>query len=130
MAEFQSGEFENLDRPVIKYSEYADSDIQDFQYVNSFIKHLPYFDKIKQNAFYEFDQIKNNLAKSIILNELRPGLVHWTSRLQTFINEFGLFFTKNDHLKLIEIYLEVISTPDIDLVIVDMSFSILVELLK
>ncbi|CAF1055101.1 unnamed protein product [Brachionus calyciflorus] len=130
LSEFQSCDFENLDRSVIKYSEYADCDIEDFQNVNQFIKHLPFFDKIKKNAFYEFEQIKTNLAKSIILNEIRPGLVHWTNRLQTFINEFGLFFNKNDHLKLIEIYLQIISCPDIDLVIVDMCLSILVELLK
>lgn len=120
----------NIKKTVIKYSDYADSDLEDFQYVNHFLKHLPYFDKIKVNAFNEFEQIKSNLAKSIILNEIRPGLVHWTNRLQTFINEYGLFFTKKDHIKLIKIYLEIIYTPDVDLVIVDLCFSILVELLK
>ncbi|CAF1088884.1 unnamed protein product, partial [Brachionus calyciflorus] len=31
LSEFQSCDFENLDRSVIKYSEYADCDIEDFQ---------------------------------------------------------------------------------------------------
>lgn len=130
MSDFQSGDFENLDRPVVKYNESIDLDLKNFQYVNQFIKHLPYFDKTKKNALQEFAEIKSNLAKALILNELRPGLVHWTSRLQTYINEFGLFFTKDDHIKLIKIYLQVIVTPQIDLVLVEMSFSLLTELLK
>lgn len=115
---------------VIKFSEYLDEDIADFQYVNQFIKHLPYFNKIKANAFSEIELIKTNLAKSLLLNEIRPGLAHWTNRLQTYINEYGLFFTKSDHIRFVKIYLEIISTPDIDLVVVDLCFSILVELLK
>ncbi|RNA36559.1 proteasome activator complex subunit 4 isoform X2 [Brachionus plicatilis] len=130
LSDFQSGDFENLDRPVVKYNESIDLDLKNFQYVNQFIKHLPYFDKTKKNALQEFVEIKSNLAKALILNELRPGLVHWTSRLQTYINEFGLFFTKDDHIKLIKIYLQVIVTPQIDLVLVEMSFSLLTELLK
>lgn len=117
-------------KQVIKFSEYIDADIVDFQYVNQFIKHLPYFNKIKANAFDELELIKTNLAKSVLLNEIRPGLVHWTNRLQTFINEYGLFFPKSDHLRFVQIYLEIIATPDIDLVVIDLCFSILVELLK
>lgn len=115
---------------VIKYNQYIDVDLSDFQNVNQFIKHLPYFDKLKQNAFDEYDLIKTNLSKSLLLNEIRPGLVHWTNRLQTYINEYGLFFTKHDHLRFIQIYLEIIHTNDVDLVIVDLCFSILIELLK
>lgn len=130
MSDFQSGNFENIDRPVTVYNETFDHELINFQYPNQYIKHLPYFDKTKDSAVKEFSEIKSNLAKSIILNELRPGLVHWTSRLQTFINEFGLFFTKDDHLKLIKIYLKLMTTPEIDLVLVEMSMAILIELLK
>ena len=100
------------------------------QNMNLFIKHLPYFNKVKANAFIEFEEIKENLAKSIAFNELRPGFTHWTNRLQTFINEYGLFFDKSDHLKLINLFLNVIFNDGIDLVIVDLCFSILIELLK
>ena len=100
------------------------------QNVNPFIRHLPHFNTIKDNAFTEFEDIKQNLVRSIAFNELRPGLTHWTNRLQTYINEYGLFFDKADHLKLIEIYLNIIFTENIDLVIVDLCFSILIELLK
>jgi proteasome activator subunit 4 len=113
-----------------KFNESIDSDIMEYQNVNQFIKHLPYFDKIKANAQSEFERIRLNLSKTIALNEIRPGLVHWTNRLQTYINEYGLFFSKEDHLKLIKIYLEIIATRNIDLTIVDLCFSILIELLK
>jgi hypothetical protein len=107
----------------------ADSSVE-YQNVNQFLKQLPYFDKIKSNALNEFERIRLNLSKTIVLNELRPGLVHWTNRLQTYINEYGLFFKKEDHIQLIKIYLEIIATKNIDLTIVDLCFSILIELLK
>jgi hypothetical protein len=47
------------------------------QRTNQFVKHLPNFDRINQNATNELDQIKRNLARSIVLNELRPGIMHW-----------------------------------------------------
>lgn len=111
-------------------SQLVASGLEQYQNVNQFIRHLPHFEMIRENAHAEFELIKANLAKSIALNELRPGLVHWTNRLQTFINEYGLFFNKTDHIKLIKIYLSVIATPQIDLTIVDLCFSILIELLK
>ncbi len=120
----------SISTPCTKYNFYTDSDLNDFQNVNQFVKHLPYFDKIKINALEELNLIKQNLAKTIVLNELRPGLVHWTTRLQAYINEYGLCFTKQDHLNLIKIYIELISTENIDLTIVDLCFSTLVELLK
>lgn len=126
----ENDDFSEIPKQVVKFSEYLDADVADFQFVNQFIKHLPYFNKIKENAFNELELIRTNLAKSILLNEIRPGLVHWTNRLQTFINEYGLFFSKSDHLRFIKIYLEIIATPEIDLVVIDLCFSILVELLK
>ena len=100
------------------------------QKFNQFVKHLPFLEKIKENSNNELSQIKLNLAKSIVLNELRPGLMHWTNRLQTFINEYGLNFSKKDHLDFIEIYLHLTLTKDIDLVMVHLFLSTLIELLK
>jgi proteasome activator subunit 4 len=117
-------------KTFIKFNEHTDSDIIEYQNVNQFLKHLPHFDKIKANALSEFERIRLNLSKTIALNEIRPGLVHWTNRLQTYVNEYGLFFSKEDHVKLIKIYLEIIFTRNIDLTIVDLCFSILIELLK
>jgi len=91
---------------------------------------LPNQPQLRANAHAELKEIKQNLAKSVVLNELRPGLMHWTTRLQTFINEYGICFKKSDHISLIELYLEIIHTPGIDFAIISICLTILVELLK
>lgn len=100
------------------------------QKFNQYTAKLPNLELIKANAFQEFKDIRQNLSKAIILNELRPGFMHWSTRLQTFINEYGICFKKTEHIMLIELYLEVIFIPDIDLGIVSIGLAVLVELLK
>jgi hypothetical protein len=107
-----------------------DPDLVDMQKVELFIQHLPYFDKIKLSARQSFEEIKRNLAECIVLNEIRPGFTHWTNQLITFTHEYGLFFNKQEHLKLIRLYLQVMLTPDLDLPTVDFCFTALFELLK
>ena len=100
------------------------------QKFNKYTAHLPNLDLVKANALQELKEIKQNLTKAIVLNELRPGFMHWSNRLQTFINQYGICFKKKDHIALIEIYLEMIFTPNIDLGIVCICLTVLVELLK
>ena len=100
------------------------------QKFNQYTAHLPYIDRIKENAHNELEEIKHNLTKSIVLNELRPGLMHWTNRLQTFLNEYGFCFKKNDHVSLIQLYLDLVFTSELDLVVVSICLSVLVDLLK
>jgi len=107
-----------------------DSDLANLQKVDVFTYQLPYFTKIKVNAFQTFNDIKYNLSRVILLNEIRPGFFHWTNRLIIFIHEYGLFFTKEDHIRLIKLYIQVMLTPDIDLAVVDLSFQVLTDLLK
>lgn len=114
--------------PKIKHK--LDPDLANLQKVDIFIQQLPYFGQIKSTAFKTFENIKQNLAESIALNELRPGFSHWTNQLIIFIHEYGLFFTKEDHLKLIKLYIDVMLTPNIDLPTVDYCFGALTELLK
>lgn len=112
-----------------KYEE-SDPDLVNLQKVDVFVKQLPFFDKIKANGFRAFEDLKRNLTKALVLNEMRPGFVHWTNRLIIFIHEYGLFFTKEDHIKLIKMYIEVMLTPNIDLPVVDLCFQVLADLLK
>ena len=113
-----------------KKSKQSDPDLQNLQKVDGFVQQLPFFDKVKANAFSTFEEIKQNLAETLATNEYRPGLVHWTNRLVTFINEYGLFFTKQEQLKLIDIYLNLMLVPNLDLSVVDLCLGILNELLK
>ena len=104
--------------------------IEKMQRFSNFTAHLPNIEIIKENAYSEFKEIKHNLTKSIVLNEMRPGLMHWTTRLETYINEYGLCFKKSDHISLIQLYVEVMNTPDIDFIIINLCLNILVDLLK
>ena len=107
-----------------------DPDLVDMQKVDVFLQQLPYFDQIKLNAVHSFAEIKKNLTEAIVLNEIRPGFVHWTNRLIVYVHEFGLFFSKQDHIRLIKLYLSVVLTPNIDLSAVDFCLNALIELLK
>ena len=100
------------------------------QKFSQYTAHLPYIDRIRENAHHELDEIKHNLTKSIVLNEIRPGLMHWTNRLQTFLNEYGFCFKKSDHVSLIQLYLDLVFTSELDLVVVSICLSVLVDLMK
>jgi hypothetical protein len=113
-----------------KNNKETDPELSNLQKVDVFVKQLPYFSKIKANAFKTFEELKKNLSECLILNELRPGFTHWSNRLIIFIHEYGLFFTKEDHLKLIKLYLEVLLTPNIDLPVADICLQVLTDLLK
>jgi len=108
----------------------SDKDLENLQKVDIYVQQLPYFDKIKVNAFSAFEEIKLNIAEALAVNELRPGFVHWSNRLIIFIHEYGLFFTKEEHIRLIKLYISVMHTPEVDLPTVDICFNVLIELLK
>lgn len=110
--------------------EEKDPDLVNLQRVDPFVRQLPYFEETKIYAFKSFADIKRNLAESIIYNEIRPGFTHWTNQLIVFVHEYGLFFTKSEHIQLIKLYLGVLQTPHIDLPTVDFCFAVLFELLK
>lgn len=81
---------------------------------NIFNKYLPFYDSIQQQGYDLFDEIRENLSRIIQLRELRPGFSHWSSKLQRFISIYGLYFTKADHIKLIHLYLSILSIKDLD----------------
>ncbi len=104
--------------------------MDNLQKVDIFLQQLPYFDKIKSNGFVTYEEIKKNILLSIALNEIRPGLIHWSNRLIVFIHEYGLFFTKDEHVRLIKLYLKLVYTSDLDLPTVEVGLNVLYELLK
>jgi hypothetical protein len=118
------------DNEEVEKKKSINPELANLQKVNIFVQQLPYFDKIKLNAFQAFDEIKKNILESLAINEIRPGFVHWSNRFIIFIHEYGLFFTKEEQIKLIKLYIEVMLTPNIDLPTVDICFDVLEELLK
>lgn len=104
--------------------------LNEYQNVDIFTQQLPYFDKVKACALKTYDNIKQNLVESVVLNEIRPGFTHWTNQLITFLHEYGLFFNKQEHVRLVKFFVQVITTPDLDLPTIDFCLSALFELLK
>jgi hypothetical protein len=97
---------------------------------NIYNKFLPFYETTKQQSLLTFQEICENLSRIIQLRELRPGFSLWSSKLQQFISLYGYSFTKVDHLKLIHLYISVLSIPDLNYSNAKTCFDILDELLK
>lgn len=101
-----------------------------FQKPNIYNSYLPFYDSIQRQSIEAFEEIRENLSRIIQLRELRPGFSLWSSKLQQFISLYGFSFTKSDHLKLIHLYLSVLSITDLNFSNAKTCFDILDELLK
>ncbi|UJR35822.1 hypothetical protein I4U23_028569 [Adineta vaga] len=105
------------------------SNKDNLQKPNVYNTFLPFYDTIKQQSLESFEEICENLSRIIQLRELRPGFPLWSSKLQQFISLYGFSFTKSDHLKLIHLYLSVLTIPDLNYSNAKTSFDIIDELL-
>ncbi|CAF2134732.1 unnamed protein product [Rotaria magnacalcarata] len=97
---------------------------------NIYNKYLPFYDSIKRQGVSKFDEIRENLSRSIQLNELQPGFSFWSNALQEFITLYGFYFTKTNHLKLVNFYLSVLSITDLQYTSVHICCELLSELLR
>jgi len=97
---------------------------------NVYNKFLPFYETIEQQSFESFKEICENLSRIIQLRELRPGFPLWSSKLQQFISLYGFCFTKIDHIKLIHLYLSVLSINDLDFSHVKTCFDMIYDLLR
>ncbi|XP_070577632.1 proteasome activator complex subunit 4-like isoform X2 [Ptychodera flava] len=93
-------------------------------------KLLPYADKIDEESTRLLADIKANLGRAIQLRELRPGVIHWTSRLSMYIRLYGRKFSKEDHVLLIKLVYELLTIPDLEFKLVQKFAQLLITLLK
>ncbi|CAM2708912.1 unnamed protein product [Rotaria socialis] len=103
---------ENLQRPNI-YNEY-----------------LPCQTTIKQQASRSFEQIRENLSRTIQLGEFQPGFKLWSSKLREFLSLYGHSFTKIDHIKLVQFYVSIISITNLNCADAMVCFEVLNDLLQ
>ncbi|XP_034834096.1 proteasome activator complex subunit 4-like isoform X1 [Maniola hyperantus] len=75
---------------------------------------LPYADKLDDESQRFLEQVKTNLAKSVMLREMKPACGVWSSRLMKYIRIHGLKFGKEDHLALIKLAYELVLIPDLE----------------
>jgi proteasome activator subunit 4 len=102
----------------------------DLQKPNIYNKYLPFHEFIAQQGCMLFDEIRENLSRTIQLGELEPGFSVWSKKLERFISLYGFNFTKIDHLKLINLYLSVLSITDLNYQHVETCSDMLYELLR
>jgi hypothetical protein len=105
-------------------------DTSKLQKPNIYNSFLPFHEAIEKQSFEAFKEICENLSRIIQLRELRPGFPLWSSKLQQFISLYGYCFTKADHLKLIHLYISVLSIPDLNYSNAKTCVDILDELLR
>ncbi|KAJ8044540.1 Proteasome activator complex subunit 4 [Holothuria leucospilota] len=93
-------------------------------------KYLPYAENLEEESRTIFRTIKENLYRSVALRELRPGVLQWTNRLYIYIQIYGRNFSKEEHVALINLYLELVTIPDLNCTLLNRLCSVLAELLK
>ncbi|XP_053613915.1 proteasome activator complex subunit 4B-like isoform X2 [Plodia interpunctella] len=75
---------------------------------------LPYAEELDEESQRFLEQVKTNLAKSVLLREMKPACGVWSSRLMKYIRIFGLKFSKEDHITFIKLAFELALTPDLE----------------
>ena len=97
---------------------------------NIYNRFSPFSEFINKHSSILFDEIRENLSRTIQLGELEPGFTIWSYKLKRFLTHYGFNFTKIDHLKLINYYLSILSIIDLNYRYVDICLDMLYNLLR
>ncbi|GFT37520.1 proteasome activator complex subunit 4 [Nephila pilipes] len=90
---------------------------------------LPYADKLNGESQKYLAEIKTNLGKAILCQELRD-ISSWSNHLAKYIRLYGRKFSKEDHVHFVKVFYELMIVPEIDLNFVKKCSMILNSLLK
>uniref|UniRef100_A0A8D8S251 Proteasome activator complex subunit 4 n=1 Tax=Cacopsylla melanoneura TaxID=428564 RepID=A0A8D8S251_9HEMI len=93
-------------------------------------KYLPYADKIDSESVEKLAEIKANLGRAVVLQEMRPGWEMWTGRLMKYIRLYGFKFSKEDHIAFIKLVYELLTIPGLEPYLVVKFAPVLHTLLK
>jgi proteasome activator subunit 4 len=105
----------------------SDSNLQKPNIYNKF---SPFDEFINEQSSMLFDEIRENLSRTIRFGELEPGFTIWSNKLEEFLTLYGFNFTKVDHLKLINFYLSILSIIDLNYRYVEICLDMLFELMR
>ncbi|XP_075982496.1 proteasome activator complex subunit 4-like isoform X2 [Anticarsia gemmatalis] len=75
---------------------------------------LPYAAELDEESARFLEQVKTNLAKAVMLREMKPACGVWSSRLMKYIRIHGLKFSKEVHIALIKLAYELVLIPDLE----------------
>lgn len=85
------------------------------QKMNILEKYLPFYESVEKQINRSFEEIFENLSRLIQAQEFQPGFALWSSKLQQNISLHGYHFSKENHLKLIRLYLSILSVKSLNL---------------
>ncbi|XP_050071762.1 proteasome activator complex subunit 4A-like [Anopheles maculipalpis] len=77
-------------------------------------KFLPYADKLDDESQANLESIKNNLGKVVAMREMGPAVMMSIRNLVTYIKLYGMKFSKDDHVKFVQLLLEMLVIPKLD----------------
>uniref|UniRef100_A0A4Y0BLD9 Proteasome activator Blm10 mid region domain-containing protein n=1 Tax=Anopheles funestus TaxID=62324 RepID=A0A4Y0BLD9_ANOFN len=77
-------------------------------------KFLPYADKLDDESQANLESIKNNLGKVVAMREMGPAVMMSIRNLVTYIKLYGMKFSKEDHVKFVQLLLEMLVIPKLD----------------
>ncbi|XP_035894315.1 proteasome activator complex subunit 4A-like isoform X2 [Anopheles stephensi] len=77
-------------------------------------KFLPYADKLDDESQANLESIKNNLGKVVAMREMGPAVMMCIRNLVTYIKLYGMKFSKEDHVKFVQLLLEMLVIPKLD----------------
>ncbi|XP_060826320.1 proteasome activator complex subunit 4-like isoform X1 [Bombus pascuorum] len=86
-------------------------DVQSKKFIYN--KLLPYADEVETETQALFAEIKANLGRAVMFNEIWPGCYVWVNKLGHYINMYGFNFSKEDHILLIKLLYELVTVSEI-----------------
>lgn len=89
---------------------------------------LPYNQQLDTEALDYLEQIKSNISRAVLLSD--PRALYWIWDLSKYIRIYGRLFSKADHLYFVQLLLDVVLTPELELTKVSTYASVLTTLLK
>lgn len=93
-------------------------------------RYLPYAGALDEEALKMFNKIKLNLSKAIALGDINPGVEIYSNKVISYLKLYGLKFSKDDHIILIQIYIQLIHLPDLEPSKLNLFCVILLKLLR
>lgn len=93
-------------------------------------KLLPYADRLDEESNDVLSKIKGNLARSVQLREIWPGVLFWTRKLSTYMRLYGRKFSKEDHVLFIKLLYELVTIPKLEISMMQGFSRLLINLLK
>uniref|UniRef100_A0A915A2Z6 Proteasome activator Blm10 mid region domain-containing protein n=1 Tax=Parascaris univalens TaxID=6257 RepID=A0A915A2Z6_PARUN len=91
---------------------------------------LPYFADLQKEADTRFSQIKAGLGISTLAHEPYPGLALWLNETISYVRDFSLRFTPEEHIELVLFAYTVVVEPDIEAVVIDKAIELLNEIIE